>query len=1303
MSTKEKLCEKLRCYKISTENERNEFFVKFCKFVRNVSSMEKLSEKIRIVSKSYLDKVGGKARGPLRSVNITERNLFFDFLGGKCEYVELLYDLCEDKGLVVRKEWYGDLKDEENCIFFIGDFLDNEFQDHRSANTSNNTKKRASSSSTIQLPAIIENCKKHCQKILAEEKADDIDRDLLSFVEDLNGTVTPINKVLDNPDNRHILIYGPGAMGKTTALINFAKSKLDGQHDEIPIIIQLKNAPGTDEYDKLYVNDGKAESTWLRRSCWGVITNNPRALTCNFSEFSSKIDDVFNDTFANNCYLLFDAIDESINEEGTDGKKRDKRIQDLICEEISLLCQKYPNLKIIVTSRYDESNRISSEEMKKFEVCGFDKDRVLEILNTKKNSYPSENTWARETLDKKIAAVVENERLAKEVLVSPLCLKLYLAVELPEENYKNLNSEGELFNHFFHGYEKVRAKRNTISRMNSMSPDMCSFVLDFILPAFAWNETDFSGIVKRLTKSNDGEYGLEHVCGCYGEKAFPEYTDIEVTAKKFEKFSRKTIIDYCEKDLRVLSKGSQGSPYFSHAVIRTYFKAYYIFTRIQLAIAAMEEDNNELAYKIVSEILREKPLDPDTIRYISQITCEYKNAPIYSSALKEWRKFNNEINYDKKQLYIERLLDLFRNKEVSEDNYSLYNLIEILKTRVDLSGVDFSGIFFSKSGVSFNGCMLSRPGLPAKFNSGAIISRDNLFPLYHTAPITAMALNPNNDEILATADAEGLIKIWNLSTGFLMKTLEPYYGLHKRDSIECIKFVPSIKSDIIAFSSSAGLGLINIENVPLQYMPNLKDCKIEFNFDGSLMVCYSSRYLTIWEKDKKGYKFLKEHRFENNDSHLVAFNPRKQDQLLICKKYDDVLHICDAVSSEEPKHIEKKIDGFIEKLSFNPDGKMVLSLKSSGLVVYDLNEDESTPYINDKYIVDFAFSGKDIVVLSGALFFGSSYDIYHLIKYNAGKQIFDLKTLPKNCVIANGKYIVCKDYFYFSIYNAIDGSLMRTIEGWSKGINDIGFNQDMTKAFVACDEGLKIFSISKDENEKHKFRCCNILLPNENIESAAFSVSDDKELIYYGSSSSPKIVNIDTQEIKDCGKNDKFTCQAITRGIYNNDSKLYRVERKGDSLELFDISGKLLDVLTFDGYLTRRRLFFSGHSDRFAMAMSPDRLSVPGFHGLLHLWQYYQIVTIDNGKFKLGPMLEASQGGFTCIAFGSDDSIITGTSSGFVEVWNSLTGEKISSIENIPGLFICGIDFPETTIKDLSDADKRTLQIYGAKFSASIL
>mgnify|MGYP003289228346 CR=1 FL=1 len=620
-------------------------------------------------------------------------------------------------------------------------------------------------------------------------------------------------------NSNHLYLIGQGGIGKTTALMHIMNNAyVDKQYSEkvqIPLFVELSFAPDT--YGALY-EGGK--STFIRRSIYKQVRAD-RTIKQVTAKEVSDVDEVFSSlpydvavqpitdilsktTPAPEYLLLLDGLNEvssvTIEETGLS-------VVQMIMREIDLLISECPNVKVVLTSRSDES-AIYNESISRLYLSGVEDSKIKDYLKSYELS--------KELIDE----VLEDENLC-ETLQIPLFLTMYASLS----KYDEVSTQGEILKLFFNERRRnisvytmqerlSQVEKNvtdvaSASQKKRIDADMQNFILDFILPEIAWNmerngefyiyPEDIEDTVEEILTSKS----KISVCGMYGKALFNKYnnnsTDIKntyITAKK--------IIEKMGEDMSVISErilkccvfafgimqNHFGKYGFVHQHIRDYFAAIKNINTIRLSVYLYEENEKELALECMNKTFKDEPVNYTVRRFMGEYLGEHRNKPYYAN--EKWNYGVPTGNCDRN--LIKRALDIYRGYFNGECGYGVYSLVQILKEiRKDLSGSDLSKLDFFN--ISFNNIYIGREKLPSNFFQSKVTANSFFSPhITHSGIICYIryVAYSNDGENILLLLSDGELNIYNVKTFTLVASFQ-----ETTEKICCAEFYGD--SDTILF------------------------------------------------------------------------------------------------------------------------------------------------------------------------------------------------------------------------------------------------------------------------------------------------------------------------------------------------------------------------------------------------------------------------------------------------------------------------------------------------------------------------
>ena len=637
----------------------------------------------------------------------------------------------------------------------------------------------------------------------------------------------------------HLYLIGQGGIGKTTALMHIMNSSYENkQYEEnaqIPIFVELSFAPDT--YGALY-EGGK--SSFIRRSIYKQVRADRTIKQVSAKEVSD-IDEVFSNlpydvavqpitdilsktSPAPEYLLLLDGLNEVssviIEETGLS-------VVQMIMREIDLLLSECPNVRVVLTSRADESD-IYNESISRLYLSGLEESAIRKYLEDVK--------FSKENIDN----ALKDENLC-ETLKIPLFLTMYASLS----KYDEVSTQGEILKLFFNERRKnisvytmqdrlAAVEKNVTDiasavQKNRIDADMQNFILDFILPEIAWsmernNEfyiriRDIRKIIEPVLMDTDDL----SVCGEFGRELFSKYRNgasakmhtHKVAKKIFERFGNdmtavtENIVNCCVFAFGIMQESN--SKYgFVHQHIRDYFAAVKNINTLRLSVYLYEEDEKELAFECMNKTFKDESIGHTVRRFIGEYLGEHKNKSYYRN--EKW--FSGVPDEKCDRSIIKRSLDIYRGYFDDAVGYGVYSLVCILKdVRQDLFGSDFSNL--ELIGCEFEGYSCNE----CNFRN-SVFSPSSFFPIkLLLGDIDTEAINAvsENGRYVALTTGKNIFVI-DTHLNIIISTLGDFY-LKNTISIKKIIFIKN-KFLVVVFEKSFAVYDLYL---------NLIDFKIIFN------------------------------------------------------------------------------------------------------------------------------------------------------------------------------------------------------------------------------------------------------------------------------------------------------------------------------------------------------------------------------------------------------------------------------------------------------------------------------------------
>ena len=235
----------------------------------------------------------------------------------------------------------------------------------------------------------------------------------------------------------------------------------------------------------------------------------------------------------------------------------------------------------------------------------------------------------------------------------------------------------------------------------------------------------------------------------------------------------------------------------------------------------------------------------------------------------------------------------------------------------------------------------------------------------HTDKVTSIALSPDGN-IIASASFDGTIRLWDTTTGQIVKELPI-----KKMPLLAASFSPD--GQYIAYSYAANedssIYIWNLNSNCLQYVLTGHESvtrSISFSHDGSSLVTASNDgTVRIWDISQG--KCRKTLRDDGKFMLSAVFSP--DDSCIAAASYDKYVRIWSAVSGKLICKLEGHAD-IVTNVSFSPDGRMLASgSEDNTICIWDTNTWECKMVLkgHNRPVLSTAFSPDSQFLVSGSL------------------------------------------------------------------------------------------------------------------------------------------------------------------------------------------------------------------------------------------------------------------------------------------------------------------------------------------------
>ena len=1110
-----------------------------------------------------------------------------------------------------------------------------------------------------------------------------------------NGSVLPINittgdskeelSLRDALESKHGNLYliGEGGIGKTTAMFstieqNYKENTYDPTA-EIPLFIELNRAPGV--FGRWYKGSEGMKSCFVRMEIARQVLDCEELADVS-NEMIKCVTDEFKRTPDNGqpkYLLLLDGLNEvsmnSITDNSTivNGYGISEFVRRLIIEEINYLITQCPNVRVMLTSRTDETEvNCTEHNIEKLYLTGLNKESIRKYLDSK--DYSKDD----------IKSVLENEALV-ECIKIPLFLTMYADLR----NSNGVTSRGEILRQFFYerGENIAYTQQKAIHNLKFNQYHLW-FILDFLLPAiasemerigeFELNARIIGSIIEPILKgwkptndkavpTDDGQPYDASVIGEYGKACFDKYTsgrstvetvaeEILVQGRNMTKVAEYVLYNVVDV-LRIMYRNKNEFGFIHHH-FRDFFAAAHDVNLLRIALSAYE-DEPELAFESLASFRANANHQEKSI-FIGEILGEHHNKPYLKDDV--WH-YNVPDTEDDRNL-LQRALDIFRGRFGNDIGYGAYNLIDPIKlVRQDLYKCNF--INLDLSSVTFNSVYLGHSRSGGAFLNGARINIENLLCQGHSGAITCIAYEPSRGNTFLSASGDGTIKEWDIATGQCVFTYEGHSSW-----VRSVAYAPDGKS----FISGA------LDNTIKEWEIRKKNCIntyhghengvtcVAYSPDGkSFLSCSDDKTIKEWQIGE--INCICTYYGHTQSVFSVVYAP-DGNSFLSCSD-DRTIREWQIGESKCIRTYFGHIEG-VRSIAYSTTGKTFLTGSNDGIIKewnIGANNCSYTYERHNSKVRSIAYSPNGKNFLSGSsddsikewcigqsrcirTYIGPS-DFAHTITYS-----------PDCTTFLSGSSDGSIKEWRVGEYECIDFYL-----GHSWSITSIAYAPD-GKSFLSgsYDNTIKVWNIGEKECI-HTYKGCR-----DSVTSIIFA-PDGKTFL-----SGARDGTITEWSVE----NNKCICiyfgthYFVTSLAYNPDGKSFLSgARDGTITEWRTGENKFIHKYKRNTHAVYSiafspdgKNFFSGESD-----------------GTISKWRFGE----DNciGCYKMHSRAIYS------ITFSPDSqTIFSGSSDGTTCIWSAKTAECIKIIHNYPGLLVSGCDM-RNLHKD-SSIDKDILRQYGA-------
>ena len=627
----------------------------------------------------------------------------------------------------------------------------------------------------------------------------------------------------------------------------------------------------------------------------------------------------------------------------------------------------------------------------------------------------------------------------------------------------------------------------------------------------------------------------------------------------------------------------------------------------------------------------------------------------------------------------ERLIEQIRNTLTDlkqsphlKSGYAGGNILNLLcYLEVDLTGYDFSEMKICQAYLQ--GKDLHRVNFSQSDLSKSIFTEA-------FASILAVTFNPVHPQFLATGDADGGIRIWQVGNLQQADQVEAHSSWVRSISFSPDgQFLASGSDDQLVKLWNFSDGKVSEEPIQILRGHTYRIRSVSFSPDGKFLASSSfDKTIKLWNPTTgecihtfKGHKdWVWTATFNRDGTHLVSSSQDKTlkiwdvksgsciqtlnigeqiqsiafsfDGKLMAAGSDDAtvkLWKLEGKTYQFPKSLEGHVD-FVRSLAFNREGKLASASYDNTVRLWDVERGKCIKVFrgHTHRLRAIAFSPDDKTIVSGG--WDHQLKIWNIDEGNDSLRSLQGKTywICSADISPDGEFVVSgSDDKTLKLWNVESGKIIKTFTGHDNWVWTVAFSPDgKLLASGSFDKTVRLWNI-------HSGECLHTLKGHVNwVWAVAFS-PDRKYLVSGSDDKAVKMWDVKTGEmLKEFKNKDSKWVRSVA---FSPNSDLIASGSDDSKIRIWDVE-------------TEKANFLEGHSDRVrSVAFSPDgkTLASASYDKTVKIWDITSqkcLHTLDGHTEKVRSVSYSHKGDL--LASGGNDRVI--------RLWNTENGECIQEL-----------------------------------------